>query len=223
MTRPAACRLGAVLVALAAALSSRGNADDKPAGAFQPLFNGKDFTGFHFFVKDGGDPAKTWSVKEGVIVCTGTPHGYFYTDKSYKDYVLRYDWRYPPGSPPDSNSGCLVHIHPPHKVWPQCIEPQGRYSDHGKLYMIGLDKAQVEYNRFDADAQKKALRPMGEWSTTEVTCKADGTITVKLNGVEVSSGKTALTEGPIGWQSEGAEVHFRNVQIREAKAASPGR
>jgi hypothetical protein len=24
-----------------------------------------------------------------------------------------------------------------------------------------------------------------------------------------------LTEGPIGWQSEGAEIHFRNIRIKK--------
>jgi hypothetical protein len=58
---------------------------------------------------------------------------------------------------------------------------------------------------------------MGQWSTTEVTCKADGTVIVKLNGVEVASGKGDITEGPIGFQSEGSEVHFRNIKIKESK------
>ena len=206
------------LTALLAGLSGLGRAgagDDKD---FKPLFNGKDMTGFKFFLnaKDA-DPAKTWSVKEGVIICAGKPSGYFYTDKGYKNYVLRYDWRYPKESKPESNSGCLVHIQEPHKQWPKSVEPQGRYMDHGKLFMIGIDKGKVEFNKFDADAQKKALKPMGEWSTTEITCKPDGTVSVKLNGVEVSSGKTDLTEGPIGFQSEGAEIHFKNIKIKEMK------
>jgi hypothetical protein len=38
---------------------------------------------------------------------------------------------------------------------------------------------------------------------------------VKVNGVPVSSGKTELTEGPIGRQSEGAEIHFRNIVLKK--------
>jgi hypothetical protein len=40
---------------------------------------------------------------------------------------------------------------------------------------------------------------------------------VKLNGVPVSEGKTELTSGPIGFQCEGWEVHFRNIKIKETK------
>jgi hypothetical protein len=182
---------------------------------FTPLFNGKDFTGLKFFVTGAGDPAKTWSVKDGAIVCTGKPAGYFYTEKPYKNYVLQYDWRFPAGSKPESNSGCLVHIKEPHKIWPASVEPQGRYMDHGKLFFPG-DNKPIE-QKFDPEALKRVLRAMGEWSTTEVTCKPDGSVVVKVNGVEVASGKSALTEGPIGFQSEGAEVHFRNIKLKPLK------
>jgi hypothetical protein len=208
--------LTAFLGVWAGALEVGAAATDEPGTQeFTPLFNGKDLTGFRTFLdpKAGdADPTKTWTVEDGVIRCSGKPSGYFYTDKSYSDYVLRYDWRYPAGSPPSSNSGCLVHIHPPHALWPQAVEPQGRYFDHGKLFFI---KVKAIEQKFDALAHKQAVKPMGEWNTTEITCDANGTVSVKLNGVPVSSGKTELTEGPIGWQSEGAEIHFRNIELKK--------
>jgi hypothetical protein len=190
---------------------------DRPDNAgFTPLFNGKDLSGFKTVLDPkaaDADPAQTWAVEDGMIRCTGKPTGYFYTDASYSNYVLRYDWRYPAGSPPSSNSGCLVHIQSPHVVWPRSVEPQGRYMDHGKLFFIkvkGMDAT------FDEEAQRRALKPMGEWNTTEITCDSKGMVSVKLNGVPVSSGKSELAEGPIGWQSEGAEIHFRNILIKKS-------
>ena len=79
--------------------------DQPGSGGFTPLFNGKDLTGFKTFLdpKAGeADPAKTWTVEEGVIRCSGKPSGYLYTDGSYSNYALRYDWRYPAGSAPSS-------------------------------------------------------------------------------------------------------------------------
>jgi hypothetical protein len=190
-------------------------AADKDEG-WTPLFNGKDLSGLKVQFKDAdkdADPARTFSVKDRALIVSGKPISYIYTDKSYKNYVLRFDWRFPEGSKPDSNSGCLVHIQTPHKVMPRSVEPQGRYKDHGKLFFLSVKGE----GKFDQDAHKKALKPMGEWSTTEVTCSADGTVSVKLNGVPVSSGKTALTSGPIGFQCEGSEVHFRNIQIKDMK------
>lgn len=204
--------LAVTVVVLLASVAFTADKDED----WTPLFNGKDLTGLAVQFKDAdkeADPAKTFSVKDGALIVSGKPTCYIYTKKSYKSYVLRYDWRFPEGSTPDSNSGCLVHIQPPHKVMPKCVEPQGRYKDHGKLFFLGVKGE----GKFDKEAHEKALKPMGRWSTTEVTCTADGTVSVKLNGVPVSSGKTELTSGPIGFQSEGSEVHFRNIQIKELK------
>jgi hypothetical protein len=170
------------------------------------------------------DPAKTWSVKDGIISCTGSPNGFFYTDKSYKDYVLLYDWQYrrPEGLTNDAsfkgNSGCLVHIHNPEQpavggVWPQCVEVQGMNLNHGELYLLKTKGTK----KYDRAAKDKATKPVGEWNTTEITCKADGSISAKINGTPVSSGRSDLMEGMIGFQSEGAEIHFRNIKIKQLK------
>lgn len=207
-------KLGLLPLASVLLLSVMAWAADKDDGTL--LFNGKDLSGLKVQFKDAdkdADPAKTFTVKDGALIVGGKPTCYIYTEKSYKDYVLTYEWRFPEGSSPDSNSGCLVHITPPHKVMPKCVEPQGRYRDHGKLFFLGVKGE----GTFDEAAHKKALKPMGQWSTTEVTCKADGTVSVKLNGVPVATGKTELTSGPIGFQSEGFEIHFRNIKIKEKK------
>jgi hypothetical protein len=195
--------------------------DNKAPEGWTALFNGKDFTGLKFFLpgKDA-DPAKTWSVKDGVIHCTGKPNGYFYSDKSFKNYTIRYDWRYPKEQPEKTtlNSGLLVHITGENKVWPYCIEAQGAYANHGQIYFVSFPKdAPKGTAKQDAEARKKALKPKEEWHTTEVTCKADGTVTVKINGIEVAEGKSDLKEGPIGFQSEGAAIEFKNIFLKEMK------
>ena len=63
------------------------------------------------------------------------------------------------------------------------------------------DKGAKE-STFDEAAQKKALKESYEWNTTEATVRGDGTISVKINGIPVSTAKTDLTSGPIGFQSE---------------------
>jgi hypothetical protein len=70
--------------------------------------------------------------------------------------------------------------------------------------------------KYDIEARNKATNKVGEWNTTEILCQ-DGSIMAKINGTEVSSGKGELTEGMIGFQSEGAEVHFRNIKVKELK------
>ena len=183
---------------------------------FTPLFNGKDLTGWKFFLADKkADPAKTFVVKDGVIEVSGFPNGYFYTDKSYKNYVLTYTWRYPKEQPPKTtmNSGCLVHIQAPHKIWPHSVEPQCRYKDHGKFFFIGFEKGAKNVDNFDEKAQKQALKPSYEWNTTEVTSK-DGALEVRINGTLVNTGKSHLTSGPIGFQSEAARIDFKDIKIK---------
>lgn len=198
-------------------------ADD---GKWRPLFNGKDFTGWQFVWQkrrgDAGkplpDPKATWSVSDAAIHCTGQPIGYVHTEAEYGGYVLRYEWRYvrPADLKSDDdfqgNSGCLVHIRPPHKVWPRCVEVQGMNKDHGQLLFIPRKLEGTA--TYDRPAHDKAVRPVGQWNTTEVTCGADGSIAAKINGVEVSQGRTVLTRGQIGFQSEGAAIDFRKIELK---------
>lgn len=191
--------------------------DDKD---FTPIFNGKDFSGLKLILQSkDADPTKTWSVKDGVIECTGKPNGYFATEKPYKNYHLKFEVRYvrPKDLTDDAkfggNSGVLIHITGDHKVWPKCIEAQGMNKDMGNLFAIGGAKGSFKK---DAEAQKKAIKPVGEWNLYEIISK-DGELTTKINGIQVSTGKGELTEGPIGWQSEGAEIHFKNIKIKELK------
>src|SRR5207253_3057280 len=168
------------------------------------LFNGKDLTGWKFFPEK---LEKTISVDTDFILVKGNPAGYFYTDKSYKNYLLRFDWRYkrPDGLEDDKkfggNSGLLVHIQK-HNVWPMSLEVQGMNRDHGSF--IGISTKVKDY-KFDRAALEKARNKVGEWNTTEATIK-DGEASSKVNGTPIASGKFDLTEGPFGFQSEGAEI-----------------
>src|SRR5207249_125230 len=158
---------------------------------------------------------KSVSVDDGVIIVKGQPNGYFYTDKSYKNYILRYDWRYkrPAGLEDDKkfggNSGLLIHIQK-HNVWPKSLEVQGMNRDHGSFIGIGI---KVKDYKFDRAALEKARHKVGEWNTTEATNK-DGKCTSAVNGTPIASGEIDLMEGPFGFQSEGAEIHFKNIKIK---------
>jgi hypothetical protein len=205
-------------VALAAVLGTT-NAGEKKQDdyGFKPLFNGKNFDGWKFELGKA-DPKKTWTInsEDKTIICTGHPNGYFYTAKPYSNYVIRYDWKYvkpEEGKKSSYNSGLLVHIHPPQMVWPKCVEIQGANANHAILLFLQCKGS----GKYDQATKDKVTKPIGKWNTTEATCKADGSIVAKINGTEVSSGKSNLTKGQIGFQSEGAEIHFKNILIKELK------
>jgi hypothetical protein len=57
-------------------------------------------------------------------------------------------------------------------------------------------------------------KPAGEWNRMEVVCDGD-TITNIVNGYVANVGiKSSLTQGKIQFQSEGAEIFFRTIEIR---------
>ena len=201
--------LGA-LVSPAPAAGGQGGAGTK---GFVELFNGKDMTGWKFFPEPLEKKVK---VEDGIIVVAGNPNGYFYTDKSYKNYIVRYDWQYkrrPDRLEDDNkfggNSGLLVHIQD-HKVWPKSLEVQGMNRDHGSFIGIGV---KVKDYKFDRAALEKARNKVGEWNTTEAVVK-DGKVTSAVNNAAIASGEVELMEGPFGFQSEGAEIHFKNIKIK---------
>jgi len=203
-------RLGfAIAIVILAALSRCADAEE---AGFTPLLKGDDLNSFQL-VAIGPD---TMTIQDGVIRLSGKPNGYFATKESYKNYVLKFDWMYerPEGLESDAkfdgNSGLLVHIVGPHKVWPNCIEVQLMNRDAGNIFALG-GKFQ---GKKDAEAQKKAIKPVGQWNQEEVTCQ-EGKIACKINGEEVSRGTGAQPDhGQIGWQSEGKPIRFRNLRIK---------
>lgn len=204
-----------VLLGLAALDPSSSAADD----SFVSLVKGDDPGQFELV----GIGPETLKIVDGEITVTGTPNGYFASRESYRNYTLRFDWKYdrPEGLTDDArfrgNSGLLLHIQKPHKVWPKSIEVQLLHADAGHAFAIfGAKFAGSK----DARAQKQAVNPVGQWNHMEVTCQ-DGRISCRINGVEVSRGTGAMPErGQIGWQSEGGPVRFRRIQIKVLPSSS---
>src|SRR5262245_50661906 len=201
------------------------------ADDFTPLFDGKSLNGWSYIVKadkDGkkADPKDTWSVVDGTIKCTGKPNGCMVTEKVYGDYVLKVKWRFPADGK-GGNTGVLLHVQD-EKYWPTSIEAQGLSGRAGDLLLINPPdmKLDVDKARQDPKLERKFLRiepkdppekKLGEWNEYEITCKG-GDITLVVNGVKVNEGKNGnLTKGRIALQSEGAEVHFKDVEIKSVK------
>jgi hypothetical protein len=201
--------LSVPLLALAAAVFAQ-------SAGFTRLSEVKDLGEFTLVgVTDGN-----FRVQSGVIAASGKGSGYFATKKSYRNYVLRFDWKYarPEGLQRDADfdgaSGVLLHITGEHRVWPKAVQVQLYNRDAGSIFGVGGAKAR---GTRDPAAQASAVKPVGEWNAEEITSQ-DGRIVCKINGVVVSEASNAeVKEGPIGWQYKGAEIHFRNIEVKELK------
>ena len=141
------------------------------------LFNSRDLTGWSAQPKENKATADTWSVKDGLLKCTGKPVGYLRTDRDdYENYVLTLEWRWPGGG---GNNGVLVHTSTPGAlgVWPKSIEVQLGAGDAGDFWIIGTDldvpdEANRKQDRRHVNLTDDSEKPLGEWNTMEVTCQA---------------------------------------------------
>ena len=220
------CFVAAVVLAC---LVPGASADDKDG--WTPLFNGKDFTGWTFYLrqpKEGKkvEPKEVWSITDGYVRCIGKPNGYMATEKPYGDYVLKVKWRFPKDGK-GGNSGVLLHVQEKDEVWPTSVEAQmfaGRAGDFWLIYPPAV-KLDVDPARQDPKQARHYFRiqkeeiekPLGEWNEYEITCKG-GDVTLVVNGKKANEGKNGnLTKGRIALQSEGAEVHFKDIVIKSLK------
>ena len=194
--------------------------DLEPAGnsTVVGLFNGKDISGFKAVLPDGAKAEDVWSVKDGVLVCKGQPAGYIRTEKDYTNFVLKLEWRFDPKKGP-GNSGVLLRKVGEDKVWPKSIEAQLQSGAAGDFWNIEAVKMTTEKSRLNGRNTKRdpaageVERPIGEWNEYEIIADM-GTIILKVNGVEVNRATDVeIVPGKICFQSEGAEIHFRNIRI----------
>ena len=188
---------------------------------WKSLFNGKDFGGWKFHLgQDGADNKGTYVIQDGVMICKGQPAGYIYTEKSYKNYWLQFDFAFkkPDGLTDDSkfrgNSGALIHIREKNAlgVWPRSIEVQGAHRQIGLI--LPIPRNVKCRHTFDKEALLKVLKPVGQFNTVLVKVKG-GDMVILVNGAAVATvSDCELTEGPLGFQSEGVETHWKNIKIK---------
>jgi len=215
-----ACVLVPILV-VAFATPNLLPAEEETEQGWTRLFDGRDVEGWKFhFGKDNADNNGTFTVENGILICSGKPSGYMYTEKSYGHYTLQFEFAFkkPEGLKNDAefrgNSGCLIHVGQKNAlgVWPRSIEVQGANRQMGLILPIPRD---VKCTRtFDKEALAKVLRPVGQFNKMEIEVRG-GNMVISINGAVVSTvGECELTEGPIGFQSEGAETHWKNIRIQ---------
>ncbi len=205
------------LVSAATAISA-----DLPAGeaeeGFVCLFNGKDLDGWQGAVQG-------YTVEDGAIVCR--KGGNLYTAKPYSNFILRLEFKVPPGGNNGLGIRSGVQGNPAYSAMElqvldneaPCYKNLKPYQYHGSVYGV-------------APAKRGFLRPAGEWNSQEV--RAEGShIQVILNGHTIVDTDLAKIEKPymdgnehpgllnesghIGFLGHGSPVAFRAIRIKELK------
>jgi hypothetical protein len=223
-------RIATILLCGGLFLYMSGPADGAEVPQFRDLFNGRDLTGW----VDVNTSPETWSVRDGMLICSGLPIGVMRSDRQYENFILHIEWRHMEAG---GNSGVFL--------WSEGTVPEGKDLPAGvEVQMLELQwpflnpdrdgnprpLAYVHGELFGANGvttvpdNPRGTRSMsienrckgkGEWNTYVVVA-VDGTIKLSVNGKFVNGiRESSVKKGYICLESEGAEIHFRNIRIME--------
>ncbi len=210
--------------------------------AQNPLFSfGKELN-YHNFLSGKKDKGKaiqwiqvnteeqTWTINGKELKCTGHPIGVVRSAEKYENFLLHIEWKHMEAG---GNSGTFV--------WSSAVPGENRLPDGIEVQMLELDwvnqnirngeKPPIAYVHGElfgvggveivpdnprgtrSKSIENRCKGKGEWNTYDVVC-VDGTIKMSVNGKFVNGiSKSSQKEGYICLESEGAEIHFRNIRI----------
>lgn len=192
---------------------------------FVSLFNGRNLSGWM-------GEKNTWYVKDGALISRPDGHGNLYTQETYSDFVLRFEFKLTLGA----NNG--LGIRAPLEGDPAYAGMELQILDNTAEKYSGLEPYQYHGSVYGiVPAKRGYLKPAGEWNRQEVIARGSH-ITVKLNGetiLDADVGKASTPDTPdgkehpgllrnrghIGFLGHGAEVAFRNIRIRDLNEYFP--
>jgi hypothetical protein len=197
---------------------------------FRELFNGKDLSGW-VNVNTAED---TWAVRDRTLICSGHPIGVMRTERQYENFILQIEWKHMEAG---GNSGVFVWsegVPPKGKRLPKGVEVQMLELDwvnlhkrkdgtlppiayvHGEVFgTSGLRTTPDNPRGSRSKSIENRCKGKGQWNTFVIVC-VDGVIKLSVNGKFVNGISNAtIKKGYICLESEGAEIHFRNIRIME--------
>jgi hypothetical protein len=212
--------------------------EEEIADGWQLLFNGKDLTGWHSYLRS--EPGKAWKVEGGTIILdknfiTPRKHcGDLTSDREFENFHLKVGWKLKPCK----NSGLFFYVHE---------DPEYRYpgTTGPEMQIVDLDcspdsrilksRAGALYSLIPVDVEP--VTPGGQWNQYEIIANM-GHLELFINGTKVietqlwtdewkaliaGSGKSEYSDfgtfqkGHIAFQGTepGTRIWFRNIKIKE--------
>ncbi len=173
------------------------------------LFNGKNISGWQIH------GTEKWYVENGELICESGPdkeYGYLSTLKSYKDFVLKLEFK----QEANGNSGVFFRSTVNGTIikgWQVEVAPTGQhtggiYESYGRGWLI------------KPVPEKEKYLKMGEWNNLKIQVIGNK-VTTFLNGhamIQLQDDKIAAGEGGIALQIHsggGIKVRWRNLKIKE--------
>jgi hypothetical protein len=191
---------------------------------WRDLFNGHDLTGW----VDVNTSEDTWRVEDGVLICSGSPIGVMRSERQYENFILDLEWMHLEAG---GNSGVFVwsegvafdenrlpkgvEVQMLELEWPK-IHNQVEAYVSGELFgSFGLEVIPDNPRGKRSKSTEMRCLGKGEWNRYIVVC-VDGTVKLSINGKFVNGiSQSERRKGYLCLESEGAEIHFRNIRILE--------
>lgn len=205
-------------------------AAQEAAPEWRDLFNRNNLDGW----VDVNTSPDTWSVRDGILACTGMPIGVMRSDRQYENFILHIEWRHLEAG---GNSGVFVWSEgepAPGGPLPKGMEVQMLEADwvnlnpkpdgspnelgyiSGELFGANGLTCVPDNPRGDRSMSTELrCNPQGEWNTYQVVC-TDGVVKLAINGKFVNGVRnSSVKKGYLCLESEGAPIEFRNIRILE--------
>ena len=200
-----------------------------PVPEYVDLFNGKDLSGW-VNVNTAED---TWKVRDGLLICSGHPIGVMRSAKQYENFILHIEWKH---IEPGGNSGVFawsdakpneksrlpngVEVQMLELDWVNLNKQNGETPPiayvHGELFGVNGVVTVPDNPRGERSKSiENRCKGRGEWNVYDVVA-VDGVIKLSVNGKFVNGiSRSSQKKGYLCLESEGAEIHFRNIKILE--------
>jgi hypothetical protein len=192
------------------------------------------------------DPNHVFKLEDGMIHVSGKEMGYLITHQSYHNFYLRAEFKWGEGTFGERegkarDSGILFNVQGEQKVWPRSIEFQITEGGTGDFWMTdgaaltgrngervtGPPGSALKIDHFGKgpsqntvgfrDAVGDLEKPHGQWNVLELLTQGN-VVKQYVNGKLANEGTNPFpAEGKILFQSEGAEVFFRNIMLYPLK------
>jgi hypothetical protein len=171
----------------------------------EPIFNGRDLTGWQ-----SPDAGKFWRIENGVLIGesdASLAESHLWTERTYGDFVLEFDVRWTG----EIDSG--VEFRTP-RIQLQLGVSRSLKRDMSGSFYVGPELKYPEAGQ--AKDAAKLMHPEGDWNTFRLEARGD-TFTVWINGQPAVHYVDAKFSGagPLGLQIHGGlkmKVEYRNIR-----------
>jgi Domain of Unknown Function (DUF1080) len=147
------------------------------------------------------------------ILCDGNGgHEWLRFNKELTNFTFHVKWRFTPVTMlnPRYNSGVFFRNNLDGSIWHQA------QASLGGGYIFGLTPIDGKSTRFNLQKEMKEnrVKPVGEWNVFDIRC-VGATCTLAVNGEIVNTIQVGLEKGYIGLESEGYQIEFKDLKLKE--------